>query len=468
MYQRFILSIFFTVFFTMGAKAQMTITVVSTPQLTPILDDIYIAGSFNEWNPADPQYKLHFTDGVWHIDIPGNENENIEFKFTRGSWATVEGNAEGTYIVNRLATWINGSIAEFSIADWEDIAGLHTVNENVRILDSDMEIPQLGRTRRIWIKLPAGYYNSEEYYPVLYMHDGQNLFDAATSFAGEWTIDEIADELIETTCSKAIIVGIENGGAHRIDEYAPWYNNNYEEGGEGSPYGEFVVQQLKPLIETQFRARTEREYNFTGGSSLGGLIATYLVLAHQDDFGGAIVFSPSYWFNPEIQDLALNAGINSDTKIYFACGQDESETMVSDMQQMINNLESSGVPSSNINSHIQSEGEHSEYWWAQYFEAAYEFCFGCATHLGDRHHDQGMMIFPNPVKEKLNIQYKGRGPFTMTIYDHSGKSVMQEKWIPGQTIQVNQLPHGVYTVELIQKGDHHQEEIKHTQKMIKY
>lgn len=452
----------------MKTSGQMTLTVVSTPQLTPILDHIYVAGTFNNWNPSDEAFRLTHTDGVYSIEIPGNENETIEFKFTRGNWAMVEGNSDGTYMANRTLTMINGSIAELTISGWEDLAGTHTVTEHVRILDTDLLMPQLKRTRRIWIKLPEDYAFSDEQYPVLYMHDGQNLFDHATSFAGEWTVDEITDDLVPENCAKAIIVGIDNGGVHRIDEYAPWLNAEYNEGGEGSSYAEFIVETLKPLIESQFRARTEREYNFTGGSSLGALIATYMVLAHQDVFGGAINLSPAYWFNPEIQDMALNAGINPDMKMYFACGNDESDTMVGEIEQMMANLQSAGLPNLNLQSLIQTGGQHNEYWWAQYFSDAYQFTLGCTTGL--KQHDQvvGMKIFPNPVKESFQIEFDHEGSFTLVIYDKLGKEMLREKVTAKQSIDISSLPRGVYTAEMIIPKGHKNQDTKHTQKLIKY
>lgn len=445
---------------------QMTITLSSTPQLTPLLDDIYIAGNFNDWNPADPLYKLNEADGQYSIEIAGNENDVIEFKFTRGSWATVEGNEQGNYINNRSATWMNGAIADFGISGWEDIPDNHTTTPTVYILDGDMYMPQLDRVRRIWIKLPEGYHNSDEEYPVIYMHDGQNLFDVATSFAGEWTIDEITDDIISENCIKSIVVGIDNGGISRTDEYSPWLNTEYNAGGEGSAYAAFVAETLKPLIDSLFRTRPERESTFVGGSSLGALISAYLIIAYPDDFGGAILMSPAFWFNSEIQEMAVNSNIQN-TRIHFACGNNESSTMVSEINTMIEALINTGVLASNIQTHFEPTGQHNEYWWAQYFEDAYEFVLNCSTNSSSTD-AMDIHLYPNPVKDKFTLGIEGSMNAEVVVFDKSGKEVLREKINAAQAIDISNLSHGVYTVEITLNKNPQQSTQKITRKVIKF
>jgi hypothetical protein len=141
----------------------------------------------------------------------------------------------------------------------------HPASRSVSILNDSFPIPQLGRTRRIWLYLPPDYARSKKRHPVLDMHDGQNVFDEATDFAGEWGVDETLDRLQRRGDRGAIVVAVDNGGSHRMDEYDPWVNPKKElGGGEGDAYVEFLVHTLKPyddgisaLLLRQRRVRDE-------------------------------------------------------------------------------------------------------------------------------------------------------------------------------------------------------------------
>lgn len=135
-------------------------------------------------------------------------------------------------------------------------------------------MPQLDRNRKIWLYLPPDYSTSTKNYPVLYMQDGQNLFDNATSFAGEWQVDETLNSLFAGGDYGAIVVGIENGGGERLNEYSPWNNPSYG-GGLGDQYVAFLANTLKPYIDANYRTRPEPQFNALIGSSMGALISTY-------------------------------------------------------------------------------------------------------------------------------------------------------------------------------------------------
>ena len=178
--------------------SQVTFIVDSLPAYTPPGDFLYIAGNFNGWDPGDPAHVLSKNqDQKWEITLAAAaEGTQIEFKFTRGSWETVEKGANGEEIGNRLFTYGNGDTVHVVIFNWASGGGpASTAADNVFIIDEDFEMPQLGRTRRIWIYYPPDYETSGLSYPVLYMHDGQNLFDDSTSFAGEWHVDETLNTL---------------------------------------------------------------------------------------------------------------------------------------------------------------------------------------------------------------------------------------------------------------------------------
>jgi predicted alpha/beta superfamily hydrolase len=156
----------------------------------------------------------------------------------------------------------------------------------------------LQHDRDIIVYLPPGYHASpERRYPVCYMHDGQNLFDPATAFGGnDWQLHEVAEELIEACeISPLIIVGINNTGEARMLEYTH-VRKNGRRGGLARAYGRAIVQELKPLIDGQYRTLTDARFTTLGGSSLGGLVSAYLGMQHPAVFGNLILMSPSVWW----------------------------------------------------------------------------------------------------------------------------------------------------------------------------
>lgn len=176
-----------------------------------------------------------------------------------------------------------------------DSARPHTASPNVAVVDTAFAMPQLGRTRRIWVYLPPGYAASDRRYPVLYMHDGQNVFDAATSYAGEWGVDEALDSLAAAGDPGIIVVAIDNG-PERIAEYSPWTHPRAG-GGQGDAYVDFLANTLKPWVDARYRTRPGPQHTGIMGSSMGGLISLAAAFRMPDVFGQIGVFSPSLWFS---------------------------------------------------------------------------------------------------------------------------------------------------------------------------
>ena len=233
-----------------------------------------------------------------------------------------------------------------------------------------LEAPQLQTTKKIWLYLPENYTQTTKKYPVLYLHDAQNLFDATTSYAGEWRIDETLDSLK----AEVIIVGLEHGNEKRIDELTPYRNEKYG-GGKGTQYLDFLVSQLKPYIDTHFRTKTGRYHTGIGGSSLGGLLSYYATLKYPKIFGKAMVFSPAFWINPEVYTFTEHTKTVK-SKIYFMCGDSESESMVNDMERMIMALNVTRCSCLHLTKmKIIANGKHNEKLWAKEFAKAYLWLF---------------------------------------------------------------------------------------------
>ncbi len=363
-------------------SAQVHIIIDSLPADTPPEDSIFLAGDFNQWNPSDTSYRFQKReDGKYDIELPFSSRE-IAFKCTRGSWQCVETDAQGRDIPNRVAKIGNDHPAiHLSIQGWKTSQpAISTRSAQVQILKKNFTIPQLGRQRRVWIYLPPDYQASGRRYPVLYVHDGQNVFDRATAFAKEWKMDETLDQMFEENPQQAlIVVAIDHGDSLRLAEYSPWSNEKYG-GGEGKAYVRFIKETLKPYVDEHFRTRTGSTDTGILGSSMGGLIAYYAALEYPETFGKAGVFSPSFWFNPEIYSFAeakLKTKPKKLSALYLIVGALEGQDgfMAQDLKKMRALLSEQGYPSEKIFQQIYADGKHEEQFWQGEFAKAVRWLF---------------------------------------------------------------------------------------------
>ena len=258
-------------------------------------------------------------------------------------------------------------------ATWEsyppaDSGKAHTVTGDVWVTRN---ITGFGLSQRdVYVYLPPGYARSRKRYPVLYMQDGQNIFDDALSFVGEWGCDEAAETLAQQGLG-CIIVGIPNAGEARMSEYSPWSRESKRYGnlnGQGEAYLDLITRTLKPKIDTTFRTRPAAKDTGIGGSSLGGLIALYGALTRLNDFGFCMAMSPSIWFSfGQLFDLARKAKL-SRTRFYMDMGQREGQGgMLSDARQLHALLRGREFDVSYIE---DAKGIHNESSWRRRFPAA--------------------------------------------------------------------------------------------------
>ncbi len=230
-----------------------------------------------------------------------------------------------------------------------------------------LNAPQLGGERKIWIYLPHNYNDTNKKFPVIYMHDGQNLFDSSRAYSQEWRVDEKLDSLEAET----IIVGIEHGGEKRPNELAPYKNEKFG-GGDADKYLDFLVNTLKPYVDENYRTLKDRSNTIIFGSSLGGLVSFYATLKYPKIFGKAGVFSPSFWFNEEIYDL-VHATDAIDAKIYFMAGDHESSDMISEVERMEELIRPKLKSRKQFRKKIVHNGRHNEKLWSDEFDNAYEW-----------------------------------------------------------------------------------------------
>ncbi|WP_299362525.1 alpha/beta hydrolase-fold protein [Winogradskyella sp.] len=229
--------------------------------------------------------------------------------------------------------------------------------------------PQLDTLKQIWVYLPKDYQNSKKHYPVVYMHDAQNLFDNETSYVGEWKVDEFLDSL---DGKESIVIGIEHGNEKRIDELTPYKHEEYG-GGKGDAYIAFIKDTLKPYVDISYRTKPEASNTTIFGASLGGLISFYATIKYSNVFGKAGVFSASFWFSEKIYDLVESSMIPKSSKFFFLIGDKEGGTMVTDQERMVELLKSKGVKAKQMESYIIKDGEHNEKLWSTYFGKAYRW-----------------------------------------------------------------------------------------------
>ncbi len=243
-----------------------------------------------------------------------------------------------------------------------------TATSNVSILKKEFIIENLNAiSHKIWVYLPLNYHDSTKKYPVIYMHDAQNLFDAKTSFVGEWNVDETLNDIFKKTGKGFIVVGVENAGEERINEYTPWKHEKYG-GGKGEIYINFIVKTLKPYIDTTYRTKPKQQNTALIGSSLGGLISYYGGLKHPTVFGKIGALSTSYWFSDEVIKFTEENGNLNNVKLYLLVGGKEGESMDSDTQKMEKLLLKTGFKQRNLKTKINPEGKHNEAFWSSEFK----------------------------------------------------------------------------------------------------
>jgi len=263
--------------------------IVESPSLANS-EEIFITGNHSKlgnWDPA--AISLKFQDGFWNKTLTFPHDTHLEYKFTRGSWASeaiddnlnIPGNfqlivTQDTIITYNLNHWKNEIYFEIP----EKITGRITYFRNIP--GNDLQ------PRDLVVWLPPEYdENPDRSFPVLYMHDGQNLFSERTAATGsEWHLDEIADSLVVSGQIRSlIIVGIDNTSDRKQE---------YSTGKKGRRYRDFVIEVVKPMIDHNFRTLPTPEYTVTGGSSLGGLVAFILLWEHPEIFSKAICMSPAF------------------------------------------------------------------------------------------------------------------------------------------------------------------------------
>lgn len=398
---------------SIGVSAADTVTITfnatvanSIPQGTKIS----IGSTLNGWNPKDTSWfaaQLDETHFRLTVSVSSKYiGQEIEYKWTLQHPDNTDGNG-WEYPENSSGTEGFGN-RKFTVQ-----ASNNVLNDTVTFPDKaikinetltrgtldtiEMEMPQFsdGRTRTIRVWLPDGYdpNDAEKKYSVLYMHDGQNLFDASTSFLGEWEVDESLSKLMDEGYESTIVVGIDNGEDKRFNELSPSWElstlgKNYISAPVGEKYADFIVNTVKSYIDRHYNTKPQREYTGIGGSSMGGIMSMYMAMEYSDVFDYGIVLSPAmHVYNDDVLDKFFDS-YNFNTmkhlpKIYLFAGAKTAgsepgsaydEACITKYVDIIkNDLTDRGYPGQIIGTLIDENECHLESAWAKILPKALQW-----------------------------------------------------------------------------------------------
>lgn len=380
------------------------------PKLANPSSPIYVAGTMNNWDPSNKQYVLTpQSDQKWRIALkPTADGSRYAFKFTRGSWDVEELTPELTVPANRMLAPIDISglapgeqpKIELSVEKWSDQrpkVKVKSGDDPYREIEVAGTLKRLqvrggaggvaGKARDLLVWLPPGYddaKNATVRYPVLYLHDGQNLFEKLPNVSGEWNVDETAQDLItKGSVRPVIIVGVPHSGKGRISEYMPV---DAIEGvnAEGDQHVQWLLSEVMPRVERSFRVKTGPENTGIGGSSLGAAISLYAATKHPEVFGELLAESlPLKTGKPEAWEGYLSGVKKWPGRVYLGMGGNEigegnearSQAYVDAVKALDARLKAAGLGPDRRLLVIDPAATHNEQAWSKRFPQALTFLF---------------------------------------------------------------------------------------------
>ena len=366
---------------------------VRVPVDTPADAAVFVAGSLPSvggWK-ADGVRLTRAREGTYTGNFTVEAGQALEYKFTRGSWDTVEKSADGGDLPNRVLAAsaatpsINATVERWGNATLNPAAA-GTVVGTLRIVQVPATAQHPARTIRVWLP-PA--YDAAASYPVLYMQDGQNCFDRATSTYGtEWQIDETLTRFItDGTLPPMIVVGIDNAGSDRIKEYT-FAADPQDGGGDGAAYADLMLHGVMPFVGTAFRVKAGPANTFIGGSSLGALISLEIAQRNPGIFGGVLAMSPALWWDEQTTTNELDRDSTglAGTRVWLDIGTREAvafqeagptdtqnQRAVDEARRLDAVLGRAGIEHRLT---VEEGAQHNEAAWARRFPAAVLYVVG--------------------------------------------------------------------------------------------
>ncbi len=323
--------------------------------------DVYIAGNMaalGDWRPDVHRMEKNGNQWTSTIEIP--KGKKVEFKFTKGTWEAEATDKNGYVPTNHKIISYSDTTINYTIHHWKDEKYKPFGGITGNVIKHEQIKPKGLDARDVLVWLPPEYEKDQNRsYPVLYVHDGQNIFDPSTSTLNrDWQIDEIADSLIKNNIIEPIIiVGIYCNPPNRRDEYS-----NYP---LGELYQDFLIKQLKPKIDSLYRTKKDRANTAVLGSSMGGLISFIMVWEHSNIFSKAACFSPAFKFDkfdyvPEVEQYK---GKKKDIELYIDNGTVDLEAYlqpgIDNMMKALKNKDYT------FNWYLAEGAEHNEMAWSE-------------------------------------------------------------------------------------------------------
>jgi len=338
---------------------------------------VYITGNDNllgNWQPEAVSLD-EVVKSKWVKNFSFPRGKKLEFKFTRGSWIKEAVNDDGTIPSNySFIVWSDTTIS-LKINLWADQVERKIEGQITGFVEYHRNFSGSGiKARDIVVWLPPEYSSeSDRRYPVLYMHDGQNIVDPSTSsFQVDWQIDEAADSLIkQKLIEPLIIVGIYN---------TPQRNNEYSENDTGYAYMNFIVDSLKPFIDRNYRTKPDRQNTANGGGSLGGLISFILAWQYSEIFSKAFCFSPAFKIDRYnfVDNVLSYSGKKKEINLFICNGDDELDTRLqTGVDEMLNALTKNGYKERTDFYYVKAKSsQHGERDWSKNIPRALIYLFG--------------------------------------------------------------------------------------------
>lgn len=348
-------------------------------------EDFYVAGSFNSWQPGKllagkfPEIGQTVT-----LEIQDVSSGLLEYQFTRGHWQTVATDSMGALKQPFQAFIRSDTLLYVGIEGWRDDFPSSTASPQVSVLDSAFYFPSLNVKRRVWLYLPKDYGASTTRYPVIYMHDGDDLFDEATSKGRIGPVEWRVDETIDQSPYDAIVVAVAQAEdiPQRQNEYFV-----YPTGRFGDPVGKHymadIVGVLKPYVDQHFRTLGDKRHTAMVGSSAGALLTFYAGLTYPEVFGTLGVLSPSFWLDQNNVERAIRHVASVDavaSQCYFLYGGGNENRMKPDGSYVRMDEDLRGVgrllreqTGANVEISINPEGRHGAWYWQRAFPRFFEW-----------------------------------------------------------------------------------------------
>lgn len=419
-----------------------------------------IGTNLNSWNPRDKKWYAekiddnHFTLTVavdskyigteieykWTVQYPNSTGNGWEHTETAAGTGT---NGNRKYTIKNTDNVINDK-SVFNLSEEENDS---TVTGGT-LETIEMTMPQFndGRKRTIRVWLPDGYDPSDtkKKYSVLYMHDGQNLFDVYTSFVGEWQVDESVSKLMKQGYDSTIVVGIDNGQTKRFNELSPLWERNdsgkkYVTNPEGDKYADFIVQTVKPYIDKHYNTKPQREYTGIGGSSMGGIMSLYMSVKYSDVFDYGIIFSPAlHIYSDDTLDKFFDeydfTQMKNLPRLYIFAGGSTGgsepgtpydEACITKYVNIIaDKLGERGYPKKIIGTLVDEKAYHTESAWAKVFPTALKWLLDSKINTGDVNCDGAIGIADAIAVQKHIMSIKSLSAFSLGLADFNGNNTV--------------------------------------------